>query len=62
MTDNISITYEGKDLVIRIKLGGPDYGPSSTGKTTILASTCGGRKLDDGKTSLNLTLYKKREV
>ena len=44
---NIQYAVEGTTLTIRIDLT-KDFGPSSSGKTKIVASTCGSVTLPDG--------------
>ena len=60
---NVKMEVEGTTLKIEIDLT-QDFGPSSTGKTNILASTAGpkkipGQKAGDPPVSLNLTLFRK---
>lgn len=50
MADNMKVSIEGKDLVIKIRLQKPE--PSKSGKTRIVATSSGlvktGVKLKDG--------------
>lgn len=46
MTDNITMRTEGDKLVIEIDLS-REYGPSSSGKTTVVASTKGNKALEE---------------
>lgn len=51
---NIQYTVEGGKLTIVVDLS-KDYGPSSSGKTRIIASTCGSVTLPDGaKVGINV--------
>lgn len=59
MTDNITMSTNSNKLTIEIDLT-RDYGPSSSGKTTIIASTHGAAKVPghDG-ISIGLNVYRK---
>lgn len=53
---NVSIKRNGKKLVIEVDLE-QTQGPSKSGKTTIVATTGGNHKLEDGVT-IGLNVYK----
>lgn len=56
---NVKMTLDGNILTIQVDVT-KDYGPSSSGKTNIVATTEGGQSvegLEDVK--VNLTVYKK---
>ena len=57
---NVRTTIEGTTLVIRVELDPAkvELTPSASGKTRVIATTGGGKKLDDG-TTINLTVYRK---
>ena len=57
---NVEMTVEGSILTIRVDLS-KDFGPSSSGKTIIIASTEGNASVpgrEDAKVGLNV--YKKK--
>lgn len=58
--DNVRTTIEGTTLVIRVELDPSkvELVPSASGKTRIIATTGGGKKMDDG-TTINLSVYRK---
>ena len=58
--NNVRTTLEGTTLVIRVELDPTkvELVPSASGKTRIIATTGGGKKMDDG-TTINLTVYRK---
>ena len=58
--NNVRTTIEGTTLVIRVELDPTkvELVPSASGKTRIIATTGGGKKLDDG-TTINLSVYRK---
>ncbi len=58
--DNVRTTIEGTTLVIRIELDPSkvELVPSASGKTRVIATTGGAKKMDDG-TTINLTVYRK---
>ena len=57
---NITHRIEGQKLIIEVDLT-QDHGPSSTGKTTIVASTQGIQKTSVEGISFGLNVMKKRE-
>lgn len=58
-TDNMEMFREGDILTISIDLS-KSYGPSSSGKTIIVASTRGASDVPDSPgVALNLNLYRK---
>ena len=58
--NNVRTTIEGTTLVIRVELDPAkvELTPSASGKTRVIATTGGGKKMDDG-TTINLTIYRK---
>lgn len=58
---NVQITVEGDTLTIKADLT-KDFGPSSSGKTTIVATTSGNQTVEHkGKTfKVGLNIYKPR--
>jgi hypothetical protein len=54
---NVVVRVEGNKLTIEVDLS-REYGPSSTGKTIIVATTAGSIKVTD-KISLGLNVFKK---
>lgn len=58
--NNVRTTIEGTTLVIRVELDPAkvELAPSASGKTRVIATTGGGKKMDDG-TTINLTVYRK---
>jgi hypothetical protein len=54
-----SVVLEGDELVVKFNVKG-DFGPSSTGKTRIVASTAGTYKVPDLGIGFNLTAWKKQ--
>lgn len=59
MTNNIEIKENAGKVVITIDTT-KSFGPSQSGKTTIIATTGGSIKLADGS-SMNLTVYRSRK-
>ena len=58
--NNVEMSVDGKPLVIKVDLS-KEFGPSSSGKTIIIASTEGNQPVpgnEDAKIGLNI--YKKR--
>jgi hypothetical protein len=53
-----SVVLEGDEIVVRFNVKG-NYGPSSTGKSTIVASTAGTYKVSELGIGFNLTAWKK---
>lgn len=56
---NVEMTVEGTMLTIKVDLT-QDFGPSSSGKTTIIASTEGNINLPDREEKIGLNIYKKK--
>lgn len=56
---NVEMTLEGNVLVIRVDLT-KEFGPSSSGKTTIIASTEGNVSVLDREEKVGLNVYKKK--
>jgi hypothetical protein len=56
---NVELTVEGTMLTIKIDLS-KDFGPSSSGKTTIIASTEGNVSIPDREEKIGLNIYKKK--
>jgi len=57
---NVEITVEGNTLIIRVDLS-KEFGPSSSGKTIIIASTEGNVSIPDRDEKIGLNVYKKKE-
>ena len=56
---NVELSVEGTMLTIKVDLS-KDFGPSSSGKTTIIASTEGNVSLPDREEKIGLNIYKKK--
>ncbi|MDH5564357.1 MAG: hypothetical protein OEY91_12140 [Nitrospirota bacterium] len=56
---NVELTVEGTMLTIKVDLS-KDFGPSSSGKTTIIASTEGNVSIPDREEKIGLNIYKKK--
>lgn len=56
---NIEMNVEGEILTIRIDLS-QDFGPSSSGKTTIVATSEGNVTLPGREEKLGLNVYKRK--
>ncbi len=56
---NVEMTVEGTMLTIRVDLS-KEFGPSSSGKTTIIASTEGNIAIPDREEKIGLNIYKKK--
>lgn len=56
---NVELTVEGTMLTIKVDLS-QDFGPSSSGKTTIIASTEGNVSLPEREEKIGLNIYKKK--
>ncbi|MFB3071267.1 MAG: hypothetical protein ACE1ZK_04285 [Nitrospirales bacterium] len=56
---NVELSVEGTMLTIKVDLS-KDFGPSSSGKTTIIASTEGNVNLPDREEKIGLNIYKKK--
>ena len=56
---NVEMKIDGNILTITVDLS-KEYGPSSSGKTTIIASTEGNVPVLDRDEKIGLNIYKKR--
>jgi hypothetical protein len=56
---NVELTVEGTILTIKVDLS-KDFGPSSSGKTTIIASTEGNISIPEREEKIGLNIYKKK--
>jgi len=56
---NIEMTVEGTTLTIKVDLS-KEFGPSSSGKTTIIATTEGNVNVPDREEKIGLNIYKKK--
>jgi hypothetical protein len=56
---NVEMNVEGNVLTIKVDLS-KDYGPSSSGKTIIVASTEGNVSIPDRDEKLGLNVYRKK--
>ena len=56
---NVEMSVEGNILTIKVDLS-KDYGPSSSGKTIIVASTEGNVSIHDREEKLGLNVYRKK--
>ncbi len=56
---NVDLKIEGNILTIKVDLA-KEFGPSASGKTTIVASTEGNVSLPDRDEKLGLNVYKKK--
>ncbi len=56
---NVELTVEGTMLTIKVDLT-QDFGPSSSGKTIIIASTEGNVSIPDREEKIGLNIYKKK--
>ena len=56
---NVEMKIEGNILIIRVDLS-KEFGPSSSGKTTIIASTEGNVSILDREEKVGLNVYRKR--
>ncbi len=56
---NVELSVEGTMLTIKVDLS-KDFVPSSSGKTTIIASTEGNVNLPDREEKIGLNIYKKK--
>jgi len=56
---NVELTVDGTILTIRVDLS-KDFGPSSSGKTTIIASTEGNVSIPGREEKIGLNIYKKK--
>jgi hypothetical protein len=57
---NVELTVDGTILTIKVDLS-KDYGPSSSGKTTIIASTEGNVSIPGREEKIGLNIYKKKD-
>ncbi len=56
---NVEMTVEGTLLTIRVDLS-KEFGPSSTGKTIIIASTEGNVTIPNREEKIGLNIYRKK--
>ncbi|MEC4673889.1 MAG: hypothetical protein VST68_06845 [Nitrospirota bacterium] len=56
---NVELTVEGTMLTIKVDLS-QDFGPSSSGKTTIVATTEGNVTVPEREEKIGLNIYKKK--
>jgi hypothetical protein len=56
---NVEMKIEGNVLIIRVDLS-KEFGPSSSGKTTIIASTEGNVAIPDREEKVGLNVYRKK--
>ena len=56
---NVQMTVDGNILTITVDLS-KDFGPSSSGKTTIIASTEGNVAIPDREEKVGLNVYRKK--
>lgn len=56
---NVELTVEGTMLTIKVDLS-KDFGPSSSGKTTIIATTEGNVSIPNREEKIGLNIYKKK--
>lgn len=56
---NVEMTVEGTLLTIRVDLS-KEFGPSSTGKTIIIASTEGNVTIPNRQEKIGLNVYRKK--
>lgn len=56
---NVEMKVEGNILIIKVDLS-KEYGPSSSGKTTIVASTEGNVSIPERDEKVGLNVYKKK--
>jgi len=57
---NVELKVEGNILTITVDLT-KEFGPSSSGKTTIVASTEGNQSLPNRDEKIGLNVYKKKK-
>lgn len=57
---NVEMTVEGTMLTIKVDLS-KEFGPSSSGKTTIIASTEGNINVPEREEKIGLNIYKKKQ-
>ena len=56
---NVEMTVEGNILTIKVDLA-REFGPSSSGKTIIIASTEGNISIPDRQEKVGLNVYRKK--
>lgn len=56
---NVELNVEGTILTIKVDLS-KDFGPSSSGKTTIIATTEGNVSVPGREEKIGLNIYKKK--
>ena len=58
---NVDMKIDGNILTIKVDLS-KEFGPSSSGKTTIIASTEGNVSVPDRDEKVGLNVYKKKQT
>jgi ABC-type uncharacterized transport system YnjBCD ATPase subunit len=58
---NVQMTVEGDILTIKVDLS-KEFGPSSSGKTTIVATTEGNVTVPDRDEKVGLNVYRKKQA
>ncbi len=58
---NVELNVEGTILTIKVDLS-KDFGPSSSGKTTIIATTEGNVSVPGREEKIGLNIYKKKDA
>ena len=56
---NVELSVEGSMLTIKVDLS-QEFGPSSSGKTTIIATTEGNVSIPERDEKIGLNIYKKK--
>ncbi len=56
---NVEMSVDGDILTIRVDLS-KEFGPSSSGKTIIVASTEGNKSVPDREEKVGLNIYRKK--
>lgn len=57
---NVEMTVDGNTLIIKVDLT-REFGPSSSGKTIIVASTEGNQPIPDREEKVGLNVFKKAQ-
>jgi hypothetical protein len=57
---NVELAVEGNTLIIKVDLT-KEYGPSSSGKNIIIATTEGNVSLPDREEKIGLNVYRKKQ-
>ena len=56
--ENVKMTRDGNKLIIEVDMN-QDLGPSSSGKTRVIASTRGNAKVPESDAMIGLNVYKR---